>query len=62
MASAAVLCSGAMFAYHCYVGALEAASWQPLLLYGGVLAFLLLPANALYRVRAPEPSPPLVGA
>ena len=53
LASAAVLSSGALFAYHCYTGALEAASWQPLLLYCAVLAFLLLPANAVYKVRAP---------
>ena len=50
LSSAAVFTSGALFVYYCSAGAVNMAAWQPLLVYGGLLAFLLFPNNVVYKV------------
>jgi hypothetical protein len=37
--------------YYCTAGAAVMAAWQPPLVYGGLLAFLLFPNNIVYKVR-----------
>ncbi len=51
LSSAAVFTSGALFVYYCTAGAAVMAAWQPPLVYGGLLAFLLFPNNIVYKVR-----------
>ena len=51
LSSATIFASGALFVYCCSAGAAGVAAWQPPLLYGGLLAFLLFPNNIVYQVR-----------
>jgi len=41
--------------YYCSAGAANMAAWQPTLVYGGLLAFLLFPNNIVYKVQLPRP-------
>ena len=50
LSSAAVFTSGALFVYYCSAGAANMAAWQPTLVYGGLLGFLLFPNNIVYKV------------
>jgi len=36
--------------YYCSAGAANMAAWQPTLVYGGLIAFLLFPNNIIYKV------------
>jgi hypothetical protein len=49
--TAAVLSSGALFAYHCAREQLALAALHPVALYTGLAALLVLPVNLLFRVR-----------
>ena len=51
LTSAAVFTSGALFVYYCSARAPGMAAWQPPLVYGGLLAFLLFPNNIVYKAR-----------
>ena len=55
--TAAVLSSGALFAYHCAREQLALAALHPVALYSGLLALLVLPVDLLFRVRGRPPVP-----
>jgi hypothetical protein len=48
--SVVVISSGAVFSYQCWLGQVERAGWQPVVLYSWLLLLLLLPANMLFKV------------